>query len=299
MSTSARIYSGPRATSVALVIVAVFVVSFSIPFLLTVKYGSLLVPGAGDSPLDLEHEEVFPTSFRVARPGDTFRVEHGEGMAPISGKDFLLSVWFKLSKPLEIGQRAVIFGKYDPKSKTRPGYSLMLQRDADGTRPVLYWGGEAAPGRWYSFSPLENSGRAWTMLAISFRQGKLLGMHVGSIDRGVPVELLGGYEVDAGIDAKSDAALVVGAFGDSDFRGRIGPLSIVSASNLSDSLVETISAVRNAREVPAEDSIEADIHLWVSGKKDVSARNNRVSANSSVPVHSGGAGEGAHKRRLS
>lgn len=264
-------------TTVALTVATVFIVCFSIPFLLTVKIGSLLVSNGVDETIPSDPETVFPTSFRVARPGDAFKIAHSPTLVPREGEDYLFSLWFKLSKPLELGQRVVLLGKYDPKSKTRPGMSLALQRDLDGTRPVLYWGGEKTPGKWHTFAPIESSGRNWMLLSISFRKGYLLGMHAGDLNPAVPIQLLGGYELEPDARGANEADFVIGSFGDSEFRGRVGPVSVVTSSNLSESLMETISVLRTARDVPPANLSNSEIQLWVIGKQDASGKQNRIS----------------------
>jgi hypothetical protein len=259
----------------ALIVAGVFLLCFSIPFLITVQFGRSLFGFIEETELEPDPEDVFPASFRVGRPGDVLRVAHDVGITPRQGDDFLFWIWVRMRSPLEPGQRAAVVGKYDPKSKQRIGFSLAFERDLDGVRPMVYWRDEQGRGDWYSFAPLQMSQRSWVMVAVSFRESRYLGVHAAELSPGAPIQLLGGYELEGGGLPTNSSDLVLGAFGTSPFRGRIGPVGVISKAGLSDHLVDLLQEIRVARDCapPAESNF---VRLFLSGALDHSAAKLRV-----------------------
>ena len=226
--------------------------------------------GVADYEIDSEKEDLFPYSFVVNNSGTTYRVRNAKGLEPVAGQDFLLVSWIKLRKPLDIGDRAIFIGKYDPKTKVRPGYSVGLTKDADGTRPIVYWQDETGNGRWYTFSSVDITPRSWMMLAVSFRKGKYLGVHAAENGTLQKVHLLGGYELDSEIIPSSEADLVIGSFGDSKFRGRIGPIGTLMLPSLPSDLAGFVGELaKRPREVPRNVSMD-EIGVWTNGSADLS-----------------------------
>lgn len=253
----------------------VFSISFTIPFYATVKVGESVF-GISEYEIDSEKEDLFPYSFVVNSAGTTYRVRNAPGLEPVAGKDFLMISWIKLRKPLEVGDRAIFVGKYDPKTKTRPGYSIGLTRDADGTRPIVYWQDESGIGRWYTFSSVDITPRSWMMLALSFRKGRYLGVHAAENGTLQKVQLLGGYELDGELNPTNDADLIIGSFGDSKFRGRIGPVGTVILKSLPSDLAGFVGELaKRPREIPSSVSLD-DIGLWTNGSADLSKNQHTI-----------------------
>lgn len=257
-----------------------FLVFFSIPVILAFKFSSWSTPAKVY--IDDETEEIFPSSFIVAGPGSTLRVEDSKRLHVTASSDYLMFYWIKLRKPLEIGERAVFVGKYDPRSSTRPGYSIGLTRDIDGVRPIVYWQGVEGGGRWFTFSAAEVVPRNWYLLALSFRSGRYLGVHLAEYGSNNPVQLLGGYDLEREVLPDNDADLIVGAFADSRFRGRLGPFGQLAVDKLSDKLLPLLDDIRQEpRKIPGRLDGES-IKLWYDGAKDISKEPH------SVTSHDGG-----------
>jgi hypothetical protein len=140
---------------------------------------------------------------------------------------------------------------------------------------MVYWRDEHGHGDWYSFAPLQMSQRSWMMVAVSFRESRYLGVHAADLSPGAPVQLLGGYDLEDGGLPTNAADLVVGALGSSPFRGRIGPVGVISKAGLSNELVDLLQEIRVARDCapPAE---AASVRLFISGAIDHSASKLRV-----------------------
>jgi hypothetical protein len=196
------------------------------------------------------------------------RVQHQATLNPGDAGDFLFYIWFKLRKPLIDGERAVFVAKYDPSSKTRPGYSLALVGEPDGVRPHVYWQNEQQQGRWYPFASTQIHAREWYILALSFRDVRYLGVHLMSHQGGKKPELLGGYDIEPSVVPNNQADLLVGGFGASKFRGRIGPFGIIRREDMTEDLAAFVVQMAKAPgELPTQ--VEAsEIVLRATPKED-------------------------------
>jgi hypothetical protein len=207
-----------------------FVAAFGISYALVVACGALLVGKESSVALDSEdgaRDSVVPNALVVSHGGTALRVAHNPALNPTGAGDFLLYIWFKLRKPLVEGERAVFVAKYEPDSKTRPGYSLALVGGPDGVRPNVYWQNEEGHGRWYPFASTQLRAKEWYLLGVSFREKRYLGVHLMPHDGGKKPEILGGYDLEPQVIPDTPADLLVGAFGASKFRGRIGPFGVI------------------------------------------------------------------------
>lgn len=265
----------------------VFVSSFLLPFTLTVFLGSDSIQNKEDTG---KIEKTFPGSLAVNDQGIAYKIPDNPDFSPSGEGDLLFVVWFKLRKPIPLGERIILVGKYKANSKMRPGYSLGIARDADGARPILYWQSPDLPGKWYSFSPAMIDNKDWHYLAFSFRSSRYLGVHFGTFGKSEKPELLGGYDLESEVLAKSNAPLVVGAFGGSRFRGRIGPLGIIKARNLTESLSNLLAEFQaRPGEFPKEIGSDA-VKLWVKDGVDISQYKNQIEILSVKPGSEAGDG---------
>jgi hypothetical protein len=212
-------------------------------------------------------DDSMPDALVVKGPGRVVKIPDIVGLNPASGGDFLFFIWFKLSKPLNHDEKAVFVGKYDPNSKVRPGYSFALSGASDGVRPLVYWQDEAGAGRWYAFSATQIRPEQWYMLSVSWRKERFLGVHLTRLGESKP-ELLGGYDLGEVRSPQSPADLVIGAFGSSVFRGKIGTVGVIRQKDISEKLLDTIRLIaKSPREIPLEIPQDA-IQLWATPKTD-------------------------------
>lgn len=224
-------------------------------------------PAQGSVSVELPTDESMPDALVAKGPGRVVKISDGPGLNPDSSGDFLFFVWFKLAKTLQPDEKGAFVGKYDPTSKTRPGYSVALAGTIDGTRPLVYWQDDAGAGRWYAFSTTHLRPEQWYMFAISWRKERFLGVHLVRLGDSKP-ELLGGYDLDEVQSPQTSADLVLGSFGASEFRGKIGTVGILRQKDISESLVETIRTLaRSPRDIPSAIPQDA-IFLWATPKSD-------------------------------
>lgn len=226
-----------------------FVMAFGLSYALVVACGALLVSKESSVALDSEdgvRDSVVPNALVVSHGGTALRVAHNPALNPTGSGDFLLYVWFKLRKPLVDGERAVFVAKYDPDSKTRPGYSVALVGGPDGVRPNVYWQNEEGQGRWYPFASTQLRAKEWYLLGISFREKRYLGVHLMPHNGGKKAEVLGGYDLEPEVVPDTQADLVVGAFGASKFRGRIGPFGVIRREGMTKDVANFIVQMSKA-----------------------------------------------------
>jgi hypothetical protein len=251
-----------------------FVAAFGASYALVVACGALLVGKDNTVALDSEdgaRDSVVPDALVVSHGGTALRVSHSPALNPTGDGDFLLYVWFKLRKPLSDGERAVFVAKYDADSKTRPGYSVGLVGGPDGVRPNVYWQNEEGHGRWYPFASTQLRAKEWYLLGISFREKRYLGVHLMPHNGGKKAEVLGGYDLEPQVIPDTPADLVVGAFGASKFRGRIGPFGVIRREGMTKDVANFIVQMsKNAGSLPSAVS-RSEAVLVASPKEDSGA----------------------------
>jgi hypothetical protein len=104
-------------------------------------------------------------------------------------------------------------------------------------------------------------------MAVSFRQNRFLGVHMAPLKPELPIEALGGYDFD-GIRPSNESELVVGAFGGSKFKGRLGPFGVIQKAGLSEEISALLERLRaSPGAVPAGD--ESSVALWASPLMDL------------------------------
>ena len=247
-------------------LLGLFIVSFSLPFLLAGGIGDYLTPlHQSEDSVD----QVFPEATVVSGPQSYLNVNAGELLDPPSDKDFLVGGWFKLRTAPRPGERMVFFSKID--EQTRSGYAVGLARDNDSMRPIVYWRDTQGRGGWRNFPEYAVPARTWFLLGLSFYGGRYLGLHMVTLaeDAKPQVKLIGGYDLGEGAYLKSTAPLLIGASGNSAFRGKIGPVAVFNARDLKQDLSSILDELSIApRQVPSRFS-EANVLFWsIDGKHD-------------------------------
>jgi hypothetical protein len=243
-----RTASQPRSIKKKLALGIWFIAAFGISYALVVACGSLLVSKNSSlafEPEDNGRDTIVADALVVANGGTALRVAHNPALNPGGAGDFLFYIWFKLRKPPAQGERVVFVAKYDPESKARPGYSIALVGGPDGVRPNVYWQNEQEQGRWYPFASTQLSAKEWYLLAVSFRDARYLGVHLIPHKGGKKPEVLGGYDLESQAIPDTNADLVVGAFGVSKFRGRIGPFGIIRREAMTKDVAAFVAEMSN------------------------------------------------------
>ncbi|MBN8548901.1 MAG: hypothetical protein J0M12_06270 [Deltaproteobacteria bacterium] len=252
-----------------------FVISFSLPLLFTFKFGGTLTTSSQSA---ADADAIFPEYTAVQSSGQRIEIEHAAALNPQPGEDFILSGWFKFARPLQPKEKVLLIGKNDALAEPQSGYIIGLARDTDTVRPIVYWGDEKK-GKWYSFADIAIAPQSWVMLALSFQDGKYLGMHAATIgaDGKAELKLLGGYEVEDGVHPSSSGPLLLGAWGEGKFKGRVGPFGLFSKSGIGDDLKNVLKSLsRSPQEIPSSLS-QDEVMLWAPrGLKDESAAQRNV-----------------------
>lgn len=222
------------------------------------------LPNGNDKNADID--PVFPSSFVVAKEESFIRVQESSNLNPKPGEDFLFVGWFKLRRLPAQGEKITFVSKIDTGRRTRPGYAIAVSRDGESIRPEIYWRDESGKGNWYDFVSFKVPTKTWFALALSFRKDRYLGLHggvLGSEGARPAIELLGGYELPKGVVPHSVSDLVIGSPFMGSFRGRIGPVGIVSGFSGDLKLTRVLKdSFENPLGVPRSDG---DVKLWVGG----------------------------------
>lgn len=208
-----------------------FLLSFGIPVFLGYHAIRFFTVVQDDS---TQANEALPGAVRFSAQGMYGKISNDVRLTPNSTLPYIFSGWFKLTQLPAMGQRIILAARFNPNSAVNEGMAIGVTRDAVGYRPVVYWRAANGSGGWYLFSKFSIRARTWFQLALSFREGKLLGLHgVADIDDlATGVELLGGYELLAETYPTSSMDLVFGAYGQNPFRGYVGPIAIFSGEGV-------------------------------------------------------------------
>jgi hypothetical protein len=181
---------------------------------------------------------------------------------------FLLTAWIKLRSELIDGDRAAIISKFDPNTLSKPGYAVALVGGPDGVRPQVYWQDENGKGKWLSFAATQMQPKEWYLLALSFRDGRYLGLHIRPLKESGKVEILGGYDLYGHTIPSPKADLLVGAFGSSKFRGRVGPIGVFSGKEMFSDIPKILKTMAAAPTQVAHQIDTDEVVLWASPKVD-------------------------------
>ncbi|MBX7144751.1 MAG: hypothetical protein K1X79_09900 [Oligoflexia bacterium] len=229
MQGATRVIS--RNSLFAAILVGLYVLSFSLPFVLTFRVSDLF--SSRPTPR-FDEEALFPEATPISSQGMFLEAQALEAANPATGKDFVFFFWARLSRLPRNSEKLLLAAKSQLFADKQDGYVIGLSRDGDLLRPIVYWGNEQA-GRWYQFAPIDIYQGQWVLLALTFASADgVLGLHAVDYDpRGaVQVHVLGGYEVESHQVASSSASLKMGAWGANRFRGKFGPFGVFSGDDV-------------------------------------------------------------------
>ena len=214
-----------------LVLIAAFLISFGAPVFLGYHLMRIFSQTQDDSK---QVVDPLPGAVRFSAQGMYGKVLSDVRLTPSSSLPYLFSGWFRLSQLPALGQKIMLMARFNANSAMNEGMAIGISRDAAGYRPVVYWRSASGAGGWYQFAKLSIRSRVWFQLGLSFREGRLLGLHgVADIDDlASGVELLGGYELPLATYPTSSVDMVFGAYGQNPFRGFVGPISIFSGEEV-------------------------------------------------------------------
>lgn len=226
----------------------------------------------------------FSDAAVVRGPGSFLQVPHAPILNPAED-DLLLLSWVRPRALPPEGERQIFLLKYDGDKRSRTGYGLALSRRGEEVRPEVYWRDGEGKGGWYQYTPISVHAEEWVLLALSFRKGKLLGLHgavleesIGNPDQVVEVRLLGGYDVgEIGVPAPV-ADLFIGAPAESTFRGRVGMVGLFRGKELTENLKRLLDeVVRTPGTIDLSHFPKMETALSISdGKRDQSPHGHTV-----------------------
>jgi len=275
LSRGARNFSS-RGLVFYLAIASAFLLSFALPILIFAKFTNVF---SNFSLFEERSDRIFPSSVNVDGPFTFVRVANAVDLDAPQDKDFLLVSWFKVSALPEPGDKMVLLSRYDDKLHSRRGYALGLSNDGGVVRPIAYWRDSEGHGGWRNFSEVNLQPRTWFMLGLSFYQGRYLGLSFASIVDGKKThpKVLGGFDLGEGTFAQSSSDLLLGAFGISDFRGKVGPVGVFNLKNLGEDLKTILERfVELPTKIP-ERFAPDNVILWcLDGKSDLGKFGHKV-----------------------
>ena len=217
---------------------------------------------------DHDGDEVFSDALVLKGASNAVRIADAPGLSPVADTDFIFFLWFKMREQLAKEERVYLMGKFDPESKERIGYGLALASGPDGIRPQVYWQPSSGTGKWYTFAAAPLRPQQWYLMTLSFRDHKYLGVHLVPLGPGGDPLVLGGYGVDSPNLPASPADLVVGAFGQTTFKGRIGPFGVIQSKAFSDDIPAFLRLIA-AEPLTLPEAIDPkEVALWASPRKD-------------------------------
>jgi hypothetical protein len=286
MHTAVR--EATRSSAFALLLVFLYLISFSIPFVFAFKFVGW---GSVNHETNFSEDAIFGEVTAISSAGTFLAVSGGGATNPLVGEDFVFSFWVRPSRLPQRSEKILLAGASDFSSDTKEGFILGLSRDDQKIRPIALWA-DGTQARWYSFSEVELYPQAWALFVLSYTESRFLGLHVATFSReGKPViNLLGGYEVPEGLVAKTAESLKIGAVGNGRFRGRVGPFAVFSAAELGDKLEDLVKELAsNPVERPSSVSFSS-LKLWApSTRNDISGGGATIELVNSAR-HGGGSG---------
>ncbi len=270
----------PEQPRIALVVV-LFFGSFALACSLLIALGhyGLNAPrslwpfgSAGVASGDLGRDSALFDLIQVNRGGVYAKAAVSDVGNPTKGEPFALFVWFNLRKMPAVGESLGLLGKFDSQLPGKPGYAVSLEGAPDGVRPRVYIGAGNIAGRWYSFASHPMNRRDWYLLAVTVVEDAFIATSLGRALSAEPLKLLGGHRLTGEELPVSQADLVVGAFGASRFRGRVGPFGILAGHSSKEKFAAYLKAIQEQPGgIPSV--IPADyIRLWASPLADLGPR---------------------------
>jgi len=250
-----------------LLLAVLFVLSFVLPLVFFGRIKNLFweeqAPGA-------RKDTVFPEATIINAPGAFVRIKHSAEMLPSPGRDFLLAGWFRLRSLPAPGERMILLSKVEENNPYRPGYGVALARRGNLIRPEVFWRDRQGRGGWRTFAEVEVLTRSWFFISVCFYEEQLLGVHTFLLLPGAKprAKLAGGYDLGMPLNITNSGDLLIGAAGDSGFRGKVGAVAIFKPRKLRDRLKDILKEmVRSPRSLPGG-LADDEVVLWVgTGKK--------------------------------
>jgi hypothetical protein len=203
---------------------------------------------------------LFEQEIRVSGQGSYIEVPHHLSLVPSksSSKDFLIAVWFRLGD-ISVGRRSILLVKYDRKYPPHPGYAIAFRKAEDNSiRPEVYWQDKEGKGGWLVFPDITESGlniqeagKEWQLILLSFRKGRYLGLHHGvyrqnnfNVDIDTSgIRTLGGYDLPNIDIPDSNSALFLGTPYIGDIRANIGFFGIAQLPHLTEQLTQIANSL--------------------------------------------------------
>jgi len=230
---------------------------------------------------ETEHTDLAFKDVAVVRgPGSFLQIPHTPVLNP-SQEDLLLLTWVRPRALPPQGERQIFLLKYDAEKHSRTGFGLALSRRGDEVRPEVYWRDSEGKGGWYQYTSLAIQPEEWSLFALSFRKGRLLGLHgavVGDQASAPEFQLLGGYDVGEVAPPAPVSDLFVGAPSESTFRGRIGMVALLRGEELTEELRPILAeALRSPGELDLSlfPKVKSDLFI-TGGKRDHSPHGHTV-----------------------
>ncbi|RMG40189.1 MAG: hypothetical protein D6719_11765 [Candidatus Dadabacteria bacterium] len=241
----------------SLYLIVIFVVSFCLPLYMLKLFVFNSVTGSSNEISDSK-ENFFDGAVNFTRNQHHLVINASSYINPDEKNDFLIAGWFNLKTLPREGEQITLLSKVDKGKLVKPGYALKLIGERQGVRALVYWRDNFGSGGWKPFETVDLVPHHWFMLALSFYQGRYLGLHYRSISD-KSFKLLGGHEFESEVFPAADSNLLIASSG---FRGKIGPFGVFRPHNLEQRLSklldeifssslgeERITAVFNSQEV--------------------------------------------------
>lgn len=208
-------------------------------------------------------DELFPSSLKIESSLSNLQISGAQGLEPEVDKDFFVSAWFRLDRPIGNGQKVTLFSKVEDSH----GYALALEGTGENqVRPSVLWK-EGTVGKWYPMSEIEIPVREWFVIGLIFYKDKFLGGHFGlwdPIKEHASISTLGGHELSTIVRPKAgDRPLVFGPIPKGTFRGSIGPILIAQGKKLSKDVPAAFKLIAKFPKLVPENLAENQVVVWL------------------------------------
>lgn len=264
-----------RTTSLSLVFL--FISAFLIPLVA----GGVLISfrGSGSGKEDVE---IFPDNIPAQAGGAYLRIGDSEFLKPLSGEDFLVSIWFNFRRIPAASETMMLYSKTD-EARLPSGYSLSLERVGSAIRPVVFWKDQEGKGGTYRFEDMRLPLRVWINFVLTYSEDNKLGLNAIFVRPGEkPIRLLlGGYKLSVPVYPVNRSDLIVGSLNRGTFRGAIGPMLIARGRSDSVGLGRNLRTIlkslgKNTSAVPPSLGKDSIMFWSPDGKADKSGHNHSV-----------------------
>lgn len=196
------------------------------------------------------------TNYNITKEGQHLAVHDDGAISPNLDSDFMFWMWLRLRRlPLK-NERVYLASKYNANQGFESGFALALERVSNGLRPLVYWRGPSGSGGWYRFAEVELLPDNWYLIAFSWHSDGLLSIHMvpqlPTSQAVQAVQLLGSHAISWKQVVNSDRPLLLGAIGNGNFRGALGPVGALRVSSLRKVLVKTLQEMaENPTDLPS------------------------------------------------